>query len=193
MRNIAHPLLLFAILWISVDLCSQTLTNDSTFSHYDSIQDNRLEVIRQRTRIRLDRLEENRAALSRTVDSLLEVQDALGDRLFLLEDEHRKLSEQVLRLQRQLDQAVKKSTAYRERLERVLWLAGTLILLLLMSLSLYLFLYSVRIRNFLQRQIGSVRDETMKAVKKVRKRQRSMEKRTRKDLKKRIRTLERKL
>lgn len=189
MRIIVRPMLFLAILWISVYSLSQSGGVDSTFSLYDSIQDNRLERIRQRTRFQLDQLREDQAELGDSIDFLLKHQDILGERLLRLESDHSELSAQYLRLREKVDQAAGASAAYRERLQRVLWLSGALMLLLILSLSLCLFLYSVRIRNFLQRQIGSVRAETGKAIQKMRKRQKKLEKRTGKDIKKRIKAL----
>jgi hypothetical protein len=200
MRIIVHTLLGLTIFWVTADVSSQTALPDSTFSHYDSIQDHQLELVRQRTLFRINRLEAERAALGRTVDSLLgvrdslrEVQDLLQEDLLRLENEHRELSEQVLQLQQQLDRSVEASAAYRQQLRRNLWLAGTLMLLFFTGLFVYMYLYSVRMHNVFRRQLGSVRSETEKAVRKVRRRQKKMEKRTRKDLNKKIRSVKSRL
>ncbi|MFO7934577.1 MAG: hypothetical protein R6U78_10895 [Bacteroidales bacterium] len=196
MRIIAHTLLGLTFFWVTAEVSSQTALPDTTFSHYDSIQDQRLERVRERTGFRINRLEAEKAALGRTVDSLLEVrdslrevQDSLQEDLLRLEQNYRELSEQVLQLQQQLDRSGETSAAYREKLRRNLWLAGTLMLLLFTGLFVYMYLYSVRMHNVFRRQLGSLRTETEKAVRKVRKRQKKMEKRTRKDLNKKIRSV----
>lgn len=202
MRLIDAPVMFFLILWFSADLCSQSPATDSSFSQYDSIQDKRLEQIRQGTRQQMDRLREDHAGLEDRVDSLLEEQGVLEELLARLENDHRELSRQYRALREEADRAEETSATYRERLHRILWLTGTLILLLILGLSFYFFLYAVRIKNFLQRQISSVSTETGKAVTKIRRRQKKLrnelrgelktrgqkiERRTRKDLRKRIR------
>ena len=196
MRIIAHMLLGLTFFWVTAEVSSQTALPDTTFSQYDSVQDQRLELIRERTVVRINRLETETAALGRTVDSLLavrdsllEVQDSLGEHLLRLQKNHRELSEQVLQLQQQLDRSGEASAAYRQQLRRNLWLAGTLMLLLFTGLFVYMYLYSVRMHNVFRRQLGSLHTETEKAVRKVRKRQKKMEKRTRKDLNKKIRSV----
>jgi hypothetical protein len=194
MRIFACPVLILAILlpvepaW-SQQRLSRAAPADTTFSHYDSIQDSRLERIRQGTLFRLDRLSDSQEALGIMVDSMVLIQDSLERRLDSVKNDYRELTGQYSLLREQMEQADATTTLYRERMRRILWLGGTLMLLVILGLALYLFLYLRRTRKRLAGQISSVRTETGMAVRKVRRKQKKLEKKTGKEIKKRIRAM----
>ncbi len=138
--------------------------------------------IRQGILLRLDQMDGDRAGLRSAVDSLMETQDSLQERLLRLENRHRELSEQWALLQERADRIAGDAENYRQRLQRYLWLSGSLMLLLIAGLSLFLFLHSMRIRNFLQRQIASVREETDRLAGSMKRKQKKLGKRLNRDL-----------
>ena len=182
MRLIIFPVLFITFLGMSAGTWAQPVAADSTFSRYDSIQDRRMEQIRQEARYRLDQLRDDQDALLGAVDSLLEVQDSLGELLVRLDRENRELSGQWMLLRENADRAAEASADYRQRLHRTLWLSGVLMLLLILGLAAYLFSRSIRIRDFLQRQITSVRDEAEKIAGSMQRKQKKLRKQVRRDM-----------
>jgi len=187
------PALYLAFFWMSAGTVAQPVHPDSDLTGYDSIQDLRMTRIRQGILLRLDQVDGDQAGLRSAFDSLLETQDSLQERLLRLENRHRELSEQWISLQERADQIAGDAEKYRQRLQRYLWLSGSLKLLLVAGLSLFLFLHSVRIRNFLQRQIASVREETDRLALRMKKKQKKLGRKLTRDMQSRGDRIEKKI
>jgi|GEM_PF-3740106 len=191
--RLISPVVFIAFLWMSAATFAQPVHPDSNLTSYDSIQDDRMARIRQGILLRLDQMDGDQAGLRSAFDSLLETQDSLQERLLLLENQHRELSEQWALLQERADQIAGDAENYRQRLQRYLWLSGSLMLLLVAGLSLFLFLHSIRIRNFLQRQIASVREKTDRLAESMKRKQKKLGRRLNRDMQSRGHRIEKKI
>lgn len=185
---------------------SQT-RQDSMEINYDSIQDVRTNQLERRVDRRLDQIEGEQEETVESLDSMGLILEDLLNHLNHLEQDRQLQSERLSLLKDEIEHSRESSQEYRKGLQRILWIAGSVMLILLVASFLVLLLFSIKNRSLMDRlnwnqkrfssKLKSQKKEFKNALqsqkKELRKesriRKRSVRKMTRKELRRRLKSL----
>lgn len=124
---------------------------DSVTTAYDSLQDMRFYRFERQIDRQLEEMEIRFGESSRVRDSLSFVIDQLNEKTGQLERTHQRLDAQLQSVRERAERSSEESIRYREKLEKTLWIAGTILVVLVITSLLFLLLYALRTRWMLER------------------------------------------
>ena len=175
--------------------------------NYDSIQDLRTNQLERRVERRLDQIEGEQVEAVESLDSLGLILEDLLNHLEHLDQDRLLQSERLSLLQDEIEHSRESSLEYRKGLQRILWIVGSVMLILLVASFLVLLLFSLKNRSLLDRlnwrqkrfssELKKQKKELQSALRSQKKefrkesiiRKRSIRKRTRKELQRRLKSL----
>jgi len=138
------------MLMVPLLVWSQT-RQDSMEINYDSIQDVRINQLERRLDRRMDQIEGEQVEAVESLDSMGLILEDLLNHLEHLEQDRQMQSERLSLIQDEIEHSRKSSQEYRKSLHRILWIAGSVILILLVASFLVLLLFSLKTRSLTER------------------------------------------
>lgn len=184
---------LAALLTLSLYAFPQPIP-DSVTTAYDSLQDLRVNRVERQMNRQLEEMEMWFSESKRISDSLASAIGQLNEKTGQLERTYRKLDAQLQSVREGTERQSEESTRYREKLERTLWIAGTILVVLVITSLLFLLLYTLKTRGMLERlksRVNKLRKSYREQRKKLRRapgmQKKAIQKISRSEIKRRIR------